>query len=837
VVAGSGKTILSSTIIDSLIEGEKIHTVYFYCDYRDIERMSTVGLYASLTAQILQNNFAGELPERFSKYFEDNKAKLPQEVALYTELMVLIESIGRTRVVVDALDECTIEVRQDILKTLFEMQKRGKINVLVTSREENDIKYVVESFGVPNVSLQIKPSATSNDLAMFVKGEIERTDTKLSRLRESTKQEILTAITAEAKGMFRWAKCTLDYIAGLRSDKAIKKSLTELPPGLNDVYDRILEKISHADKGIAMRVFHWLTCAYRPLLIQEMVEGLGIEWGSTRLDPDSLLNNPEDLLEICGSLVEINRDTGTISLAHFTVKEYLTSHLRNGKHADYFVDVMRANFRLAKLCVTYLSFEAFGDGPCQSMREYAQRCKTNTLFRYAATFWPKHARDHENTEDRSFLSVMEYFFLDPKMHGNFESWMQAYEEAPPGREFDTYLYRDWGIENRLIYAARLGLYSTVQLLLSKGYDPSAICKPSGRNTTPSIFQGNCGNPLNSACESGNVKVMELLLSKGVDINAMAGSHGLALNAVVHSDVQRNDFTALRYLLQRGANPNLTFGEENFPLYTAAFECSSAEAVKILIEGGADLTMADKAEATMFEAAGGLGMREIFEVIWEHGGGDYPNPTWDKIFNFTRGVDGWSLFLASQSNFFESAQKILLKNGHRIFKDPSYEKLMLYTFRWCSSKGYYKFLQQMLEYSGTEGEFFKLALLDAVRKGHAMTVSTILESHKGAIPGSPGSSLVLAGASGSLNVVKDLLQRGGDPTAVDEHGWSALLAATVFKQHDILELFDNMGKRLQDNTCTPLTPSSWQIERTLLPLWELPDPKLEISGNVVYLLPG
>jgi ankyrin repeat protein len=834
VIAGSGKTILSSTIIDSLIEGEKIHTVYFYCDYRDIEKMNTVGLYASLTAQILEKHFAGELPERFLKYFDDNKAKLPQEVALYAELMVLIESIGRTRVIVDALDECTAEVRQDILKALFEMQNRGQINVLVTSREEIDIKYVVEGFGVPNLSLHIKPSATSKDLAMFVKGEIERTDTKLSRLRESTKQEIHTAITAEAKGMFRWAKCTLDYIAGLRSDKAIKRSLTELPPGLNDVYDRILEKISRADKGLAMRVFHWLACAYRPLLIHEMVEGLGIEWGSTCLDPDALLNNPEDLIEICGSLVEINRDTGTISLAHFTVKEYLTSHLRNGKHADYFVDVMRANFRLAKLCVTYLSFEAFRDGPCDTKQEYVQRCKTNSLFRYAAKFWPKHARDHENTEDRSFLSVMEYFFLDSKLHGNFQSWMQAHEEAAIGCEFDTYLYCDWGIENRLIYAARLGLYSTVQLLLSKGYDPSAVCKPKTSNTMSSLHRGHCGNPLNAACESGNVKIMELLLSKGVDINAMAGSRGLALNAAVYSDVQRNDFTSLRYLLQHGANPNLKFGQENFPLYAAALETSSAEAVKILIEGGADLGMTDKVEATMFELAGAFGMHEIFEVIWEHGGGDHPNPNYDRIFNFTRGVDGWSLYLASLSNFFEIAQKILLKNGRRIFKDPSYEQLMCLTFRWCGSHGYYKFLQQMLEYSGTEGELFNLALLDAVTKGHAMTVSTMLGSHKGAILGSP---LVLAAASGSVDIVKDLLQRGEDPAAVDEHGWSALLAATVFKQHDILGLFDDMGKRLQDNRCTPLTPSSWQIERSMIPMCEMPDPKLEISGNVVCLLPG
>ncbi|KAF8244838.1 hypothetical protein K440DRAFT_604587, partial [Wilcoxina mikolae CBS 423.85] len=443
-VAGSGKTILSSIIIDHLMEETTNNTIYFYCDFKEAEKLSAVGIYSSLAIQILECNWDNDIdmPPEFESYYHKSKGKPPHESTLREQLVKLFRKVGRTRIIVDALDECSPGVRGDILKTLLEIQQKGNINILVTSREEVDIKHIYGELDEVKVCIKIEAESNSEDIASFVKGQIER-DFKLARLKEAMKEEVATTITSGANGMFRWAKCSLDHIARLRNDRAIKQALKTLPPGLNETYDRILDTISDTDKELAMRVFIWLACSRRPMLVQEMVEGIGLEFGAACLDTDSLLNDPGDLLDVCGSLVTVNEDSGTVGLAHFSVKEFLTSrHLQDGNHSVYFVDVMRANFRLARLCVTYLCFEDFSSGACATEEEYNSRMAKHPLYLYAAKLWPQHAQEHYDINDHKFLSAIGHFFLEPTMSGNFIAWTQAYHGHWGKALLQTYLSAD-----------------------------------------------------------------------------------------------------------------------------------------------------------------------------------------------------------------------------------------------------------------------------------------------------------------------------------------------------------------------------------------------------------
>ncbi|KAF8537950.1 hypothetical protein BDD12DRAFT_886666 [Trichophaea hybrida] len=823
-IAGSGKTILSSIIIDCLMEENTEKTIYFYCDFKDAQKTSITGICRSLAAQVLESNWENDMPPEFESYYEKNKAKPPHESTLREELLKLFGKIGRTRILVDALDECSPSVRGDVLKMLWEIQQKGKTNILVTSREEVDIKHIVDGLDMPKVCVKINPILTSGDIALFVAEHIER-NAKLSRLKVSTKEEVATTITSRANGMFRWAKCSLDHIAQLRNDRTIKQALKTLPPDLNETYDRILDMISNLDKEMAMRIFNWLACSFQPMLIQEIVEGIGLEFGATNLDADSLLNDPEHLIDVCGSLVTVDQYTGTVGLAHFSVKEYLTSrHLQYGNRSVYFVDVMRTNFRLARLCVTYLCFEDFNSGPCATNEEYESRVIKHRLYLYAAKFWPQHAQEHIDMNDHKFLSTMERFFLDPTTSGNFIFWMQAYDWTKT--KLQNYLAADAEGNNRLVYACRLGLYSTAHHLLSKGLDPNAVC--TAAKNARSMLRAPCGNSLNAACESGNLKVVELLVTHGANINAIAGEHGLALNAAIaHAEV--NGFAALKYLLERGADINLCTPEQNFPLQEAT-HIRSPEAVKICIAAGADLGMRSENENTMTEIAATFGYAEIFETLWEHGGGNFIHP--EMPWNLTPGVDGYSLNLAAQSNFFEISNKILKKDGERIFADPSFRELMHLTFRSCASNGFYKFIQQMLVYSGTEGEFYIAALQEAAVKGNVKTVEVLLDARKEW--GVPGNPLVLAAAKGYQKVVDRLLERGEDPAAVNIDGWSAMLAASVSKQHGVLEAFKTVGKTLENSKSAPMEPRAWQVSTDMTST--IAPPVLELDGWSVFSLP-
>jgi hypothetical protein len=78
-----------------------------------------------------------------------------------------------------------------------------------------------------------------------------------------------------------------------------------------------------------------------------------------------VVNEPERLAEACGSLVRKDPNTNEIFLAHYSIKEFLTSY-RILRHEDERIDVRRyhldlavTNEILARSCLTYLSFLNF----------------------------------------------------------------------------------------------------------------------------------------------------------------------------------------------------------------------------------------------------------------------------------------------------------------------------------------------------------------------------------------------------------------------------------------------------------------------------------------------
>jgi ankyrin repeat protein len=637
---------------------------------------------------------------------------------------------------------------------------------------------------------------------------------------------------------FRWAKCSLDQLARLRNTKAIKEALQALPAGLSEVYERILDNISAEDQQLARRVFNWLACSPRPMRITELVEAIAVERGSVRLDPETKLNGTEDLLEICQSLVTVDQDVGTVVLAHFSVKEFLISpKLQHGPRSAFFINLTQTNFTVAGLCLAYLSFENFRSGPCATGQELVARFFNHPLYSYATSNWPYHAREHVSAEDWSFLSLVEHFFLEAS--GNFEAWTQAYEATKyPLQDSEKYLRWDFLGNNRLVYACRLGLYSTAQFLLSKGFDVNTVCTSKMKDELSMIQESQaCGTPLNAACTSGSMETVDLLLKNGADINGLGGHQGLPLiNAVYYGHQNNDDFRILEHLLNSGADINRSNSKINALL--AAVHCRSSAAARILVKHGADITVRDDAGFSLLEWASVCGYvsEGIFSTLIDLGAASVVNP--ELPGGLPPGTDAYALVLASQNNFFDIAAKILKKDGEKIFGDPGFKLLIYAVCKCCANKGFYKFLQHMIAGCGSDFPGFEECVGDAAVNGHLLTLETLLNAWKrtegNTARSTPGRPLILAAARGNKSVVEWLLKFGEVPTATDEHGWSAILAASVNKQNAILELFKSRGYSLSGSEKAVLIPSSWQpfIE------WAEEVPKnVFINGATVELAAG
>jgi ankyrin repeat protein len=134
-------------------------------------------------------------------------------------------------------------------------------------------------------------------------------------------------------------------------------------------------------------------------------------------------------------------------------------------------------------------------------------------------------------------------------------------------------------------AAWSGKADVVSFLLDRGADPN-LCDSFGLT------------PLNCAAMRGDVESMTVLLQHGADINRL-DSHGRT--ALSDAIACLGSYSAVEWLLDHGADPNLTGGDRWSALHQAAARGDSA-IVRLLIHRGANAHFQDGNGRTPFAAA-------------------------------------------------------------------------------------------------------------------------------------------------------------------------------------------------------------------------------------------
>ena len=163
--------------------------------------------------------------------------------------------------------------------------------------------------------------------------------------------------------------------------------------GLSDAYTATLTRLK-AQKGyksvLGLRVLMWVVYSERPLRAQELSHALGVEIGSTDLDPESV-PALRTLVSSCLGLVTVEASSSTVRLVHFTLQEHLAHEptLFHNPHSA-----------IAEVCLTYLNF-----GCIKNLSPTHDLASAETpLLEYASIYWGMHTR-REMTESVKMLSL------------------------------------------------------------------------------------------------------------------------------------------------------------------------------------------------------------------------------------------------------------------------------------------------------------------------------------------------------------------------------------------------------------------------------------------------
>ncbi|KAF1982684.1 hypothetical protein K402DRAFT_457189 [Aulographum hederae CBS 113979] len=294
------------------------------------------------------------LPPAIRKLYNECSGRSPQLDKLLGVLEEIVAQSSMTAfVILDGLDESP---NRDLLlrgmrRICENTGSTSRLRVLLSSRSEQDIKQALAS--IPAFS--IKAQHNHHDMEIHVRAELGNLP-RIRAMPASAQDALLSDLVARANGMFRWIQCQLDTLKKARTRQALSFSLQNLPPGLDETYDRILKSIDEADHKYVRRMLYWMIGSGRPLSLEELAEAIALNPDKDRLDVTERLLVPEEIFELCGSLIRV-ADDQTIVLAHFSVQEYLMSDRLTDKEpslAQFAIQEIQSRQHVASCILSYV---------------------------------------------------------------------------------------------------------------------------------------------------------------------------------------------------------------------------------------------------------------------------------------------------------------------------------------------------------------------------------------------------------------------------------------------------------------------------------------------------
>lgn len=555
---GQGKTTLAMYITEALTKSFSADASrslgYFFCDTSYANRANANAILRGLLWQFYTSN-----PELIPAYARQRYGQLKEKLfrdfdSLWTLFLETARANSTRQLfcIIDALDECGDESRDDLLDQLEQTFETSdgppNIHFLLLSRPYVHIRDLLGQF--KSLDLASLPQI-KEDVQQYIEYELEKL-AKKKRYSTALKEKVKTVLVEKAEDTFLWVGMTCRELQSVLSMDVLK-FLSRLPISLEVLYSRILTSLISPDAPGAAdtkKILSLVSTSLRPLTLLELSEACYFDMEN---DHETRLQSMRDRIDKCFLLVDItterrrsfdsqddlNKSTQLnherVVLLHSTVKEFLltSSGLFNSSEQEI-------HTAAARRCIVEL-ISHYG-------RHKSRSCSHRHFVRYASTYWHQHARLAQS----AFIITDEIatFFSDPSPVR--DKWLEDHLS----RDEEPRIGLLWQSPSKnlplLNVAAIWGIPSLINFAFQKSRQDIGI---NVEQYEDDDFGGSLKSPVSDAIGGGCVETLARLLEFGVPLTAFSMRSASQVGGEILSTIlkaRRDEIVMTPRLLQSAA---------------------------------------------------------------------------------------------------------------------------------------------------------------------------------------------------------------------------------------------------------------------------------------------
>ncbi|KAF2626135.1 beta transducin-like protein HET-D2Y [Macroventuria anomochaeta] len=413
--AGKGKTMLLCGIINELKKSTN-DLSFFFCQGTDSRINSATAVLRGLMYLLVRQQ--PWLTSHLRKRYDHVGGSLFQDANAWVALsevftsMVQDKGLKTSCLVVDALDECVVDLPKLLDLIVRTTASSTRVKWLVSSRNEDHIEHKLKSISdEAQLSLELKQNA--EQVARAVDAYIDHRLACLESLRENDlREQLRNELRRKANGTFLWVALVMQELEKPESWDLLA-IVEEAPAGLHQLYDRMMDQIqrlSTRNADICRSLLCTAAIAYRPLYLAEMGSLRGLSGRATVL-PETV----RKIVAMCGSFLTIRDEQ--VYLVHQSAKDYLSNKMRaaalpsqSEMHYDLFNQSLELMFRTLKRDMYNLVEIGISI-------EEAEVPDSDTLAttRYSCVYWVDHLCDSkpkswaDSVGDRKVIDAVDEF--------------------------------------------------------------------------------------------------------------------------------------------------------------------------------------------------------------------------------------------------------------------------------------------------------------------------------------------------------------------------------------------------------------------------------------------